>query len=180
MLNIAQLTGPQDVSNLLAQLNTLIVALNSQSVGLVNQLAATVGNGADATDDVLASFVIPPSFFNFAGSLKLHAAGALAANANAKSVKVKINDTVTTVTMVGLNAVAANNRNWYMDVTVSRRAVSSQAFDFRYSDGTSFGSGNGTATEVETNPWTITVTGTSAASAANDVTALVATLETAR
>lgn len=181
MLALALNTGPQDVSVLLQQLNTLIGLLNAQVPGLFARSGTLTGNGADTTDDVIFSAVLPISFFNFAGALRLHTAGVTAANANTKSVKHKINDTATTVTLVGLSAVAANAVKWKMDTYIVRTGASAQSYDFQYQDGTNATTGSGTATEVETNAITISCTGTSvAAGAANDVQLQTATLEVVR
>lgn len=94
---------------------------------LVN--AAGQGNGADTTDDVIATFALPANAFDVAGrQANITALGKTAANANNKRIKLWWGTTTQTLglAVVGGTLIAdsgvitANNGGWNLSATVTK------------------------------------------------------------
>lgn len=135
--------------------------------------ASGVGNGADATDDVLDTFNIPASAFNANGSgvqrVVGTAWGTTAANANAKTLKLKMGASSVTLNPT---TTAPNGKRWFLDYEIIRSGSSTQiivatlSFAGVAAEAVAYVL-NGA--ETDTAAIAVSVTGASGASAANDV-----------
>ncbi len=84
---------------------------------------ATVGN-VGAGEDTLYTTTIGGNTLNVDGeAIRVKAWGKTAANANTKTVKIKFGGT----TIVDTTAIAANNKDWLIDVIIGRIGASSQS-----------------------------------------------------
>ena len=94
-------------------------------MGLISkqQSAAGIGNGADATDDVLFTFSLPANSLDANGrTIIVESFGQFAANGNDKRVKIFFGASVVFSTGV----VTTNNLGWYMRLTIQRTGSGAQ------------------------------------------------------
>jgi hypothetical protein len=142
------------------------------------------GNGADTTDDVLATFALPANIFDIAGrQVSIAAMGKFASNGNNKTIKVWFGTTTQTLgaavaggTMIATSGVVTTNAGgWTLTAQVTKYGVAGSNTQVGQgaivAGGTHTGTSAPTATTAAENAViNITVTGASGTSgAANDV-----------
>lgn len=142
------------------------------------------GNGADATDDVLLTFALPPGVFDIPGrQVIITASGKFAANGNNKRVKVWFGTTTQTpgLAVVGGTLVAdsgtvtTNNGGWMASATVTKYGPNASNTQAGQGEILAGAASTGTilpalCTAVESGVINVTVTGSSATSSgASDV-----------
>lgn len=147
------------------------------------------GNHADTTDDVLASYILPPASFDVAGrGLRITAQGSTGPTANNKRIKLWFNATISGGAVSGGSVIADtglwvngttpnNNVGWQLMATVFKYGAAGS--NTQYAQGTAIlggvHGGIGAAvfpTAVESGAIVIALTGSSyTTGAANDVVA---------
>jgi hypothetical protein len=175
--NISLYTGPgganptADFPVGLGTVNQLVQAVNGGTAGLLNAQTASVGTGADTTEDVLQTYTLPANTLSAAGqSLRITCGWTTGATANNKTVKLYFGASVITTP-----TQAANAQTGRLSLIVMRTAAATQKV---------FGSGmagTGSITPVAEyyNAGTdnlaagvvIKCTGTNGTAAANDIVA---------
>ena len=89
--NIPLITGPQEPSQLLGIINTIISNINAGTSGLVSVGTSTMGTFATTSELTLQSVVIPANTLTIPGhSLRVRCLGTLGANSNLKAVRVYV------------------------------------------------------------------------------------------
>lgn len=105
-------------------LRQLLAALDTKAQGILTAQAG-VGNGADTTEDVLATFPLPANTFGAlplqTTGLYIYAAGRMAANADVKTVRLYFGAEV-----IASPAAATNGKNWFLELFVTRTGLSTQ------------------------------------------------------
>lgn len=175
--NLPLLTGPQDPSQLVATLNTLIQTINTGVGGLLNAQTAAVATGAGTTEQTLQTYTMPGGTLSAAGqSVRIKCWGATGATANNKTRKLYFGASVITTA-----TEAANAQTWSLELFAMRTGAATQAVV-----GTGVaGTGSITVLPVYANAGTddltagvvIKCTGTDGTSAAADITANGMTVE---
>ena len=125
MLNLAVLTGPQDISQFNAVINALILNLNASAPGMLNAQVGSVGNAADTTDDTTFSYIFAIgawSAFAVGAGIRVKAWGTSAANGNNKTWKLIFGAT----TAISSGVVTINAKSWTAEATILRSGVSTQ------------------------------------------------------
>jgi hypothetical protein len=155
----------------LGTVNQLVQAINSGTGGLINAQTASVGTGADTTEDVLQTYTLPANTLSVAGqSLRITCPFSTGATANNKTVKLYFG-----ASSISTGVVAANAQQGYLQLIVMRTGAATQGV---------FGSGIGGTgsvtpiaatynggTDSLTAGVVIKCTGTNGTAAANDVIA---------
>lgn len=168
---LSLISGPQETNQLQALLNTLIGNLKTYGPGLLNAQTGSVGNGADATDDTLFSFVLPANYLpNVLGTnrgLRVTFWGTTAANGNDKRFKIFFG----TTTVINSGTVTINAKGWRATAIILRSGVSTQkCLGEAVSDAVDIATAVADSTEDETAAITIKGTGASlTSSAASDL-----------
>jgi hypothetical protein len=124
MPNLALITSSpnnSEASQLITTLNTLRGNINSQVQGALYIAPATVNQPADTSEDTLQSFTIPASAVAVGKTIRITAAGTCAANGNTKTMKVYYG-----ASLVATPAAATNNKNWWLQLTVTLTAAATQ------------------------------------------------------
>lgn len=164
-------------------------ANGGSSAGLCGNISCAVnatgqGNGADTTDDVLATYALPANFFDQAGrQVTVTALGKFAANGNNKRVKLWIGTTTQTLgaavaggTLIAdSGVVTTNNGGWQLTANVTKYGAAGS--NTQIAQGQVIAGATHTGTQVpvlttatESGAINITVTGASSTTgAANDV-----------
>ncbi len=186
-MNLALLTGPQDPSQIDSYINSLIQQINANAPGLLYSQGGSVGNGADATDDTLFSYVIaanqwatlfPSSQPYGKGGIRVNAWGTSAANGQNKTAKIFFG----TLTAISTGVVTINAKSWFLQAIILRTGVSTQkALGQGTSDATQLSVSAQDHTQDETAAITVKVTGASpTSSSANDLLGKGMTVEALR
>ena len=91
--------------------------------GLIAANTVSTGNGADQTEDILQSFVLPANSLSANGKgVRVRAWGTTAANADNKQVKLYFGASV-----LASGVAAANNVAWNLEIVVLRTAAGAQS-----------------------------------------------------
>lgn len=165
--NVALLTGPQDPSQLIATINTLIQTLNT-SFGRIGVGTTAASTGANTTETTLQQYTLPGGLLANAGdSVRVTCWGITGADANNKTMKLYFGSTsITTAT------AATNNKGWRLAMTVMRRTATTQAVDgWGLVDTTAVTPQNTDAAETLASATLIKCTGTNGTASAADITA---------
>ena len=169
--NVPLISGAQDPSNVNANLNQVIQAINANTGGLINAQTGAVATGTGTAEQTLQTFSLPPNTLTSAGQmLRIACWGATGATANNKTVKLYFGSSVITTP-----TYAGNAQSWYLELIVMRTGAATQAVVGNGMAGT----GSVTPVAVYTNAGTedltaavtIKCTGTDGTSAAADITA---------
>ena len=128
--------------------------------GNIFSFAGSAGNGADTTEDTLATFALPAKALDVAGrGVYIYAFGTYANNTNTKAAKLYFGGTSQAV-------ATGNNVSWAIEAIVMKSASNVQQINFQPVQGTTHG---GTVTaagsETDTAAITIKLTGTDSTSA---------------
>lgn len=128
-------------------------------LGLVNlyNTANSVGNGADVTEDILQTFVVPAGkLTNVGDRLIIEVSGTLGATTDNKSVRIRLNGAVAigTFTVSAAAQVAYSGR-----VILMKSGANTQAAYSLFTVSNVAVGGNGTPSVTDTAAITITVTG---------------------
>lgn len=176
MANIQPISSALDVSNQQANINS-VIALVDGAVGLAGgtYVAAGVSNGADTTDDVLATYTIPANYFTAGGqTLRFTAYGVTGATGNNKQIKIKIG----TTTVLTSGTVTTNAGAWRIVYDLAHISANVQVGGGSGNSGATPFATSGAQTFTETGALTVTVTGASGTTgAAADVTLYGFTVE---
>jgi hypothetical protein len=142
---------------------------------------ASVGNGADLTEDTLQTVSLPTGTFGTIGdTVHIVASGTLAASTDSKTVRVKFGSNQ----MGPPVASAATNLRWTFDAVLVRTGASQ--FSFTYWGAMTGGTGTttingGTTSQTETSPIVVAVTGQNVTtSAAGSITCQLLTVDFVR
>lgn len=167
MPNLPLLSGPQDPSQLEAQINAVIQEINAGISGLFSAQTGAIGNGADTTDDILHSIIIPANFFTAPGqSMRFTASGTTGGNTNNKQIKFKSGST----TLLTSGTVTTNAGSWYMEGILTFTGTNANTFGSSGIAGATAFANNTSPNLTTTAAITISVTGASGTTgAANDV-----------
>ena len=125
MINLALVTGVQEVNQLNFALNAVIQAINGNSAGTLNSQVGSIGNAADTTDDTTFQYLFNIgawSSFAVGAGIRVTAWGTVAANGNNKTWKIFFG----TTTVISSGVVIINAKNWIARATVIRSGVSTQ------------------------------------------------------
>lgn len=131
---------------------------------------AGIGNGADTTDDTLFSYTLPAHSLDISGrTVQVEAFGHFATNNNNKTVKIFVGSAL----WITSGVVTTNNEAWWLRIQFTKGASNTQtgfAVGLTGGVGVPLYVGSGTATETDTAPILIRLTGASPTSGvANDV-----------
>jgi hypothetical protein len=143
--------------------------------GLVFATAVSTGNGADTTDDTLATFSLPANSLNANNKvMRIRAWGVTAANGNNKTIKLFFG-----ATNLSSGVVTSNNKSWSISMDVIRSGTSTQAtYASCQVDTSVVAPAYQAATETDTAAIVIKATGASGTTgAANDVVLKGMTIE---
>lgn len=165
--NISLLSGPQDPSQLLATVNSLIQSIN---FGVNGRLTAVVTPAQNTTtaEQTLATYTLPANRIAATGdAIRVKCWGGFAATANAKTLKIYFGSTSFSSASVGTNI---NGRAFEADMLVVRSGAATQLITTRIAtDLTPTSIQNSTTgTDAFTSNQTIKCTATGAAS--SDIT----------
>lgn len=118
------------------------------------------GNGADTTEDTLASFTLPANSFDQVGrGVHVYAFGSFASNTNTKHAKLYFGSEV-------LSTGTGNNVSWSLEIWSLKSAANVQKLSGQPIVGTTHGGVNNQAgAETDTAPIVIKVTGQDSTSA---------------
>ncbi len=121
--NISLLSGPQDPSQLLNTVNTLIQSINFGVNGRLTAVVTAASNTTSA-EQTLATYTLPANRIAATGdAVKIKCWGTTAANVNLKSVKIYFGATsFSSATLGG----APNNKKFILDMMVVRTAAATQ------------------------------------------------------
>lgn len=125
--NLTIFSGPQDPSQLLATVNTLIQNINFGTAGRLN--TQTVATGTSTTvEQTLLTYSLPANRIASDGDgVRVVCWGTSATNANLKVGKLYFgNSVVATNTQSALNGTAINNKAWMLRLTVLRSGAATQ------------------------------------------------------
>lgn len=165
--NISLVSGPQDPSQLLATVNSLVQTINT-TVGRIGAGTVAASTTATTAETTLQQYTIPGALLANAGdSVRITCWGTTGANANNKTMKLYFGSTsITTPT------AATNNKGWRLQMLVMRRTATTQAVDgFGLVDTTSVTPQNTDAAETLANSVLAKCTGTNGTASAADITA---------
>lgn len=131
-----------------------------------------IGNGNDATEDVLYTFSLPASSLSSVGEgLSITAAGTFANNAHSKTVRLYFGNQTYSMNTITANVV------WVLRMTVFKTASNVQLILAEgWIDGAPMSPGLLTGAETDSAAITIKVTGQTGTAAANDVVAKMLTV----
>lgn len=115
--DLTPFTGPQDPSQLNANLNTLERNIQTGVNGLIASQASTVSATGTTVEQNLYSQVIPATLSKAGQSLRLRCAGQTAHNGNTKTIKLYYGTSVFTSPAITTSAV-----NWDMELLVTYNA----------------------------------------------------------
>ena len=121
--NITLLSGPQDPSQLLATVNSLIQSIN---FGVNGRLTAVVTAAQNTTtaEQTLATYTLPANRIAATGdAVRIRCWGGYAANADAKNVKLYFGSTSFSSATIGTNI---NNRAFDYEMLVVRTGAATQ------------------------------------------------------
>lgn len=148
----------------LFNLRNTVVPVNVQNIN--------VGNGADATEDVLATFSLPANTLSASANggaqgVLIEAWGTTGANGNNKTIKLYFGS----VAFTHVSAGALNNVTWWAEIWAMRTALNTYSVLGSGQYGTTLSTLAGTISNsvTETAAIVIKATGQSGSSAANDV-----------
>jgi hypothetical protein len=116
--------GPLPAANIVDASNAIINAVNGSfgQAGLLFSYYTATGNGADTTEDTLATFSLPANTFATTGEmLRIRAWGKTAANGDNKTMKLYFGASVVTTP-----TAATNNKGWFLQLEVIRSGASTQ------------------------------------------------------
>lgn len=120
--NLPLLTGPQDPSQIIATLNTLIQSINTGVGGLLNAQTASVATGTGTAEQTLQQYTLPANTITAAGQgVRVTCWGTTAANANVKTRKLYFGASALTTA-----AEAANAQPWFIRLLVMRTGAATQ------------------------------------------------------
>lgn len=136
MANIAQFTTAIPAFALEDTLNQLVNSinlnfaqkpsgnfLNVAAEGVIYISTTSTGNGADTTEDTLATFSLPANtLLNTGEALRIRAFGTCAANGDNKTMKLYFGASV-----VATPTAATNNKNWELELIVVKSGANTQA-----------------------------------------------------
>jgi len=185
-MNLIFSTGPQDLAALRGELNDLKRTINLTAPGLLNAQGGSVGNGADATDDTLYSYIIaandfatyfPNGPYGLAG-IRVKAWGVSAGNGQNKTAKIFFG----TLTAISTGVVTIDAKSWALEAIILRTGVSTQkVIGSGQSDATALALSAQDHTQSEVAAITVKVTGASpTSSSANDLLGKGFTIEALR
>jgi hypothetical protein len=122
--------------------------------------ATVVGNGADTTEDTLATYSLPANALDKANrGIFIYAWGTYANNTNTKAANLYFGSEKIT-------AATGNNTNWALEMTVGKVAANSQVMSMQNITGSTHGGvNNTTGAETDTAAIVIKVTGQNSTSA---------------
>lgn len=166
--NLPLLSGPQDPSQLLATLNSLIQSINTGVGGLMNAQTGAVSTSATTVETTLQSFTLPGGTLSTAGqAIRVTCWGGTGANANNKTMKLYFGST-----SIATPTAGTNNKGWFLEMIVMRRTATTQGFLGKgVVDTTSVSPGTADAAETLANNILIKCTGTNGTASATDITA---------
>jgi hypothetical protein len=155
----------------LGTINQVVQAVNGGTGGLINAQTASVGTGADTTEDVLQTYTLPANTLSVAGqSLRITCPYSTGATANNKTVKLYFGGS-----SVSTGVIAANAQQGYLQLIVMRTAAATQGVFASGVGGTGSVSPIAVTYTAGTDALTagvvIKCTGTNGTAAANDVIA---------
>ena len=110
-----RITRDQDLPHIQSNLYALM-----KSVVPLSAITTNLGNGADQTEDVLATYSLPANSFGAKGiqGLYIQAWGHCGTNGDTKTMNLYFGSEVITTP-----AAATSNKNWYLELTVFRTAL---------------------------------------------------------
>lgn len=117
-------SGPQDPSQLLSTINTLIQSINAGVNGrLTAQVTAT---GTTTTvESTVATYSLPASTLaNPGDAVRVVCWGGTASNSNAKTAKLYFGTSSISTSTSGVSA--PNNKGWYLELIVMRNGAATQ------------------------------------------------------
>lgn len=163
--NLSLLSGPQDPSQLLATINTLIQTLNT-SVSRIGVASTAVASSATSAEQTLFTYTLPPgTLANPGDSVRITCWGIDATNSDNKAQKLYFGSS-----SIATPTAATSNKGWRLVMTVMRRTATTQAVDsWGLVDTTSVTPANADGSETLANATTIKCT-TTTAGTASDVT----------
>lgn len=166
--NLPLLSGPQDPSQLLATINTLIRNINSGTGGLANAQTAATSTTATTSEVTLQQYTLPANTLATAGqAIRVYCWGTTAANAQNKTMKLYFGST-----SIATPTAATNNKGWYLEAIVMRRTATTQGVLAKgLVDTTAVTPANTDAAETLTGNVLVKCTGTNGTASSGDITA---------
>jgi hypothetical protein len=124
---------------------------------ILNPAVASVGNGADTTEDTLQTFVIPANTLKNVGDLlQIRAGGQMGATTDTKIARIKINGNL----MMQVSGATAGGNVWTLETTLQKTANNVQASTgVGLVPGAAISGTSNAPTITDTAPMTLTVTG---------------------
>jgi hypothetical protein len=148
-LNLNPSGGPVTVNNLPVRLGATLYTTTT-----------SVGNGADTTDDILQTFVVPAGTLASVGDrLVIEAGGTLSASTDNKSMRVRLN---AGISIAGCTVTAAAQASWALRCVVMKSGANTQSVVGICNANNVANGTSGLQTVTDTAPITITITGQNA------------------
>ncbi len=169
--NLTLMSGPQDPSQLLATINTLIQSINFGVNGRLAAYVTAAGPGTTAEASMF-SYSLPASqLANDGDAVRVVCWGTTQSNTNAKTVKLYFGNSSITTANAGLASGAYNGVKWKLNLTVMRSGAATQVVMGEGQIGASpISIYTNAGTDTLTSAVTIKCTGT-APTSAGDITA---------
>lgn len=122
--NIPLVSGPQDPSQLLAVVNSLIQSINFGVNGRLTANVTGAATAAGASEQTLTTYTLPANRIAATGdAVQIKCWGQFASNGNAKSIKIYFGSTSVSSTSVGTNP---NNKSFEANMVVVRSGAAAQ------------------------------------------------------
>ena len=143
---------------------------------ILNPAVASIGNGADTTEDTLQTYVIPANTLrNIGDLLRIRAGGQLGATTDTKIVRIKINGNL----MMQCSGATAGGNVYTLETTLQKTAPNVQASTgIGLVPGAAIAGTSNAPTITDTAPMTLTITGQNTTNAvAGSITCRFLTVE---
>ncbi len=143
------------------------VTQSASKVALIFSSNSLQGNGADTTEDNLATYVGTVFLANVGDLIHFNARGVAAASTDTKSIRVKLGAS----SACSVSNTAVGNTTWIMDCWIMKTGSSAQAAWFQANNATNNTTQNyGTLAITDTSPITLQITAQNAtAGTANSI-----------
>lgn len=125
--NLSIMSGPQDPSQLLATINTLIQSINTGVSGRLSANLTATGTGITTAETNLFSYSLPASQLAASGdAVRVVCWGTSAANSNAKTATLYFGASSVSTSGAVVGSALFNNVKWRLEMIVMRSGAATQ------------------------------------------------------
>lgn len=120
-------SGPQDPSQLLSTINTLIQSINAGVNGRLTAQVTATGTTTTGGESTMATYTLPASTLaNPGDAVRVLCWGGTASNGNAKTARLYFGTSSIIWSTSGTGYSSPNNKPWYLELIVMRNGAATQ------------------------------------------------------